>query len=284
MAFGIWVPTVSPEVDRRRKSDRPGLQSRHHGVTQHLRASAPAICFPSSVPETYALTAVAHHGTGCSTSADLLIATLFRYREQRRFLLHGFVIMPEHIHVLLTPAETVERAAQLIKAGYSFAMRKRRPGEVWHPGYHARRITSAEDYRNQLAYIANNPKKRESQRYVIFHAMLCAPKIPRSFHRKLIPKWDGISAKCNCRNAFRKLTLDGPRAGPSLWRETRVPHDAQNPGRRSLCRDGRRSICDDQAVRLERVEKEPLNRQPRRARSRNAWYMNDPRYQPSRYL
>jgi putative transposase len=45
-----------------------------------------------------------------ATNADLLIATLFRYREQRRFLLHGFVIMPEHIHVLLTPAETVERA------------------------------------------------------------------------------------------------------------------------------------------------------------------------------
>jgi putative transposase len=123
-------------------------------------------------PETYALTAVAHQRHRMfqvTTNADLLIATLFRYREQSRFLLHGFVIMPEHIHVLLTPAETVERAAQLIKGGYSFAMRKRRLGEVWHPGYHAHRITSAEDYRNQLAYIANNPKKRGLTDYPYVH-------------------------------------------------------------------------------------------------------------------
>ncbi len=36
--------------------------------------------------------------------AELMIATLFRYRDQSRFAVHAFVIMPDHIHVLITPA------------------------------------------------------------------------------------------------------------------------------------------------------------------------------------
>ena len=123
-------------------------------------------------PETYALTTVAHQRRRIfqvTTNAELLISTLFRYRDQSRFLLHGFAIMPEHIHVLLTPAETIERTAQLIKGGYSFALRKHFPGEVWQPGYHAHRIISPDDYANQLAYIAQNPEKRRLQDYPYVH-------------------------------------------------------------------------------------------------------------------
>ena len=123
-------------------------------------------------PETYALTAVAHQRRRLfqvTANADLLIATLFRYRDQNRFLLHGFAIMPEHVHVLLTPTETIERATQLIKGGYSFAKRKLGPGEIWQPGFHAHRITSAEDYRNQLAYIAENPRQRGLTDYPHVH-------------------------------------------------------------------------------------------------------------------
>jgi putative transposase len=118
------------------------------------------------------LTTVAHERRRlfqAAANADLLIATLFRYRDQKRFLLHGFAIMPEHVHVLLTPAETIERAAQLIKGGYSFAMRRQRPGEVWQPGYHAHRIISPEDYHAQLAYIAANPETRGLADYPYVH-------------------------------------------------------------------------------------------------------------------
>jgi putative transposase len=71
--------------------------------------------------------------------------------------------------VLLTPPETIEQAAQLIKGGYSFAMRRQGLREVWHPGCHAHRITRAEDYRNQLAYIADNPKQRGLADYPYVH-------------------------------------------------------------------------------------------------------------------
>lgn len=123
-------------------------------------------------PETYALTTVAHQRRRVfqtTANAELLLATLFRYREQSRFLLHGFAIMPEHLHVLLTPAETIERTAQLIKGGYSFAVRKLCSGLVWQSGYHAHRITCSEDYRNQLAYIARNPEKRRLVDYPYVH-------------------------------------------------------------------------------------------------------------------
>ena len=91
-----------------------------------------------------------------------MVNTLSRYREQGRFQLHGFVIMPDHIHVLITPApdQTIERCVQLIKGGFSFAMRNQFDGEIWQDGYHAHRITDATDYQNQLLYIANNPNRK----------------------------------------------------------------------------------------------------------------------------
>jgi putative transposase len=58
-------------------------------------------------PETFAITAITHERRRIfqrTSNADLMLSTLFRYREQDRFQLHGFVIMPDHIHVLLTPA------------------------------------------------------------------------------------------------------------------------------------------------------------------------------------
>lgn len=41
------------------------------------------------------------------TTARLLIDTLGHYRDERKFRLHEFVIMPDHIHLLLTPAEEI---------------------------------------------------------------------------------------------------------------------------------------------------------------------------------
>ncbi len=41
------------------------------------------------------------------TTANLLIETLAHYRDERKFLLHEFVIMPDHVHALLTPAPEI---------------------------------------------------------------------------------------------------------------------------------------------------------------------------------
>ncbi len=61
------------------------------------------------------------------TIARLLIETLAHYRGLNKFLLHEFVIMPDHVHALITPSDNIslERAMQFIKGGFSFRLQKR---------------------------------------------------------------------------------------------------------------------------------------------------------------
>jgi putative transposase len=51
--------------------------------------------------------------------AKVLIDTLYHYRGSA-YLLHEFVIMPDHIHVLITPSASLEKAVQFIKGGFSY--------------------------------------------------------------------------------------------------------------------------------------------------------------------
>ena len=52
-----------------------------------------------------------------TATAELLERTILDYHSQGRFLLHAFVIMPDHFHALITPAQDVslEKAMQFIK-------------------------------------------------------------------------------------------------------------------------------------------------------------------------
>ena len=91
------------------------------------------------------------------TTARLLIETLAHYRDARKFLLHEFVVMPDHIHVLLTPAEEIslERAMQFIKGGFSYRLKSRPP--VWQASFTNHRIRDLEDYEHHREYIRMNP-------------------------------------------------------------------------------------------------------------------------------
>ena len=123
---------------------------------------------------TYAITICTfqqHRHFQRTSNAELFIATLFRYRDQGKFLLHGFVVMPDHVHILITPAidQSTSRCIQLIKGGYSHAARDQARGEIWHSGYHEHRIRDQADYASQLDYIANNPSRRELSAYPHVH-------------------------------------------------------------------------------------------------------------------
>lgn len=96
--------------------------------------------------------------------ARLFLKTLYGYRRQRRFELHAFVLMPEHVHLLLTPASnmTLGRSIQFIKGGYSHALGAElgRKGEVWQRGFTDHRIRDAADFHAHRGYIHDNPVKR----------------------------------------------------------------------------------------------------------------------------
>lgn len=92
--------------------------------------------------------------------AKLLIDTIYHYRA-RAYLLHEFVIMPDHIHVLITPQTSLEKAVQFIKGGFSYRAKKELGSnmEVWQTGFQDHRIRDANDYSSHVIYIQNNPVK-----------------------------------------------------------------------------------------------------------------------------
>jgi putative transposase len=124
--------------------------------------------------ETYAITILTyqrHRIFQRTINAELMIETLFRYRDQGRFALHASVVMPDHIHALITPAvdTTTAKCLQLIKGGFSFAVRKQFQGDVWHTGYHEHRIRDLQDFESQGFYIANNPTRKKYSDYPYVH-------------------------------------------------------------------------------------------------------------------
>jgi len=96
--------------------------------------------------------------------AALLLDVLRQNRRQGRFLLHEFVIMPDHFHLLVTPVVEVplEKAIQFVKGGFSFRAKKELEfrGEIWQESFTNHRVKDADDYERHREYIRENPVKR----------------------------------------------------------------------------------------------------------------------------
>jgi len=94
--------------------------------------------------------------------AQLFLDVLFNYRSQDKYLLHEFVLMPDHFHLLIAPLEALERALQLIKGGYSFRAKKELgfQGETWDKSFYDRRVRDWAEYCAFRRYIHRNPVER----------------------------------------------------------------------------------------------------------------------------
>lgn len=91
----------------------------------------------------------------------LFLKTLYGYKRQGAFRLHAFVLMPEHVHLLITPETSLERAMQLIKGGFSHAFGSEfgRTKEIWQRGFTDHRIRDAVDFEIHRIYIHQNPEE-----------------------------------------------------------------------------------------------------------------------------
>jgi putative transposase len=69
------------------------------------------------------------------SNAQLLFELLNEDRAKGRYQVHAFVFMPDHLHLLLTPAPdvSVEKAVQFIKGGFSFRLKSKQP--VWEDSF-----------------------------------------------------------------------------------------------------------------------------------------------------
>ena len=91
-----------------------------------------------------------------AANAELFLETLQHYRREGHFKLHDFVVMPDHVHLLLTPLEiALERVMQLIKGGFSHRLESKLP--VWQRSFTGHRIRDREDFLRHRSYIHHNP-------------------------------------------------------------------------------------------------------------------------------
>lgn len=94
-------------------------------------------------------------------SAEIVVRKILEYRDKKNYLLHEFVLMPNHLHLLLTPSETVslERALQVIKGGSSHEIHMVRgnTAQIWQSGFHESRVRDWADYNTKVDYIRFNP-------------------------------------------------------------------------------------------------------------------------------
>ena len=93
----------------------------------------------------------------------MLIDVLGSLVAEHRFKLHDFVVMPNHVHLLIEVGSdmTVEKAMQLIKGRFSYRLSHEfgYKGEVWQRGFTEVQVLNKQNFEAHRAYIAANPVK-----------------------------------------------------------------------------------------------------------------------------
>jgi len=96
-------------------------------------------------------------------NALLFVDVLRSYVAAGKFQVHDFVVMPDHVHLLLTVGSdmTIERVMQFIKGGFSYRLKKEfgYSGEVWQRGFSEVRVEDKQSFLRHREYIAENPVK-----------------------------------------------------------------------------------------------------------------------------
>lgn len=94
-------------------------------------------------------------------NANLLVDVLRSLVKEHKFELHDFVIMPDHVHLLLTVDRdmTIEKAMQLIKGRFSHRLSHEfgHKGDVWQRGFSEVQVIGKASFEKYRAYIAKNP-------------------------------------------------------------------------------------------------------------------------------
>ena len=142
--------------------------------------------------------------------ARLMVATLQNYDESG-YTLHAYVIMPDHLHLLITPSEALEKSVQLVKGGFSFRGKREFgwSGEVWQPGFTDHRIRDEEDWKRHLEYIRTNPVEARLVDGSALYEFIGFPNI--AFPQGLKPRSYGAdNVRAEARTLHAKMTAAAP--------------------------------------------------------------------------
>ncbi len=126
-------------------------------------AFAESILNPSRTFFTTTKTGMGRRLLQSERNAGLLIDVLRSLVAERQFQLHDFVIMPDHLHVLVTVSDgmTIEKAMQLVKGRFSYRLSHQSgyTGEVWQRGFSEVQVMNRTGFEKYCEYIAANPIK-----------------------------------------------------------------------------------------------------------------------------
>jgi putative transposase len=113
---------------------------------------------------TFFVTSKTHRGVAILQTermANLFIDVLRSYMRAGKFKVHEFVVMPDHVHVLLTvgPEMSIEKAVQMMKGNFSYRAKKELgyPWQVWQKGFSEVQVTTEASFIQHQSYIDENP-------------------------------------------------------------------------------------------------------------------------------
>jgi putative transposase len=96
-----------------------------------------------------------------ASERDLVLATLQALRGPNDFALYGYVVMPDHAHLLIHPKSVplpkIMRDLKS-KAGLALCKIRNHPGPIWQRSYFDFILRRTRDFSNKLDYIHQNPK------------------------------------------------------------------------------------------------------------------------------
>jgi putative transposase len=126
------------------------------------RNAAPAdILNPSRIFFATTKTSMSRRLLQSERNAGLLIDVLRSLVAERKIKLHDFVIMPDHVHILVEIGHdmTIEKGMQLIKGRFSHRLSHEfsYKGEVWQRGFTEVQVMNKQALEAYRTYIAENP-------------------------------------------------------------------------------------------------------------------------------
>ncbi len=98
-------------------------------------------------------------GFDSPSACDLFVQVLEQMRRRFGLFLYGYVVMPEHVHLLLSEPRRGLLADAMHYLKLSFAKRLR-TGVFWQKRYYDRNLRDAHEFREKLRYIHRNPIRR----------------------------------------------------------------------------------------------------------------------------
>ena len=114
--------------------------------------------------------------------AELMVATFLKQRDAGEFELHEYVVLPNHVHLLLSikGQQRLGQVIHLIKSGFSHSLRLKGTmlRAVWEEKYHYRRVRDDREFAEFVRYIRLNPVQKGLAERPEEYAYSSAARVP----------------------------------------------------------------------------------------------------------